>query len=628
MTCFEYLASRFELSIKPLKWGLLAVLLICNRLIAQSNCIDLTDLSAPFIHCTYGSFWDPYSNQGVIPGRHTVLSQQDYDSITFGQLPMIPPGETYSVRLGNSSTGSEAESISVDITIDTNNFDLLILKYAAVLKDFGHAAVDQPRFKYEILDINNNAIDPNCFSMMFIASPSLGWHQAGIVLYKDWTHVGIDVTPFHNQTIRVRLTTFDCAEYRCFGYAYFLLTCGQKLITASGCGNSEYSYTAPDGFHYDWYWQDDPTHSISNNQTVTVPAGSSGELGCRVSFIGNPSCGFDLYTSTERRFPISAFNVFETDCSNKFDFINESFVSHDGTHPDGTGSQCDVVLWNFGDGQSSNDFFPTHSYSSPGNYTVSLVAALDEFECSDTSYYEVFVPENTLVDTFACETYYWEGVFYQESGEYQKVLTTELGCDSLVTLKLDVNYNPSFSILGEQWPIGGTELAWTQYTYNLVFDHQYCSVDSVRWSVDCPTMSVSPSDNGLSCDLSIFSHLPQNDSVPLRATAYNRCGTEERTLWIHTSYYGIDDRPLEAPSLSVFPNPTSATVTVAVTGLAGETLVELYNSAGTLVTARTVLITENRQHFDFDVSTLPDGLYTFRVSNNGMSLSHKAFVKK
>ncbi|MCR4848755.1 MAG: hypothetical protein K5920_07915, partial [Bacteroidales bacterium] len=93
-----------------------------NRL---DNCIDLTDLNAPYIHCTYGTYWDPYSNQGVVPGRHTVMTQQKYDPYTNNQLSVIPPGETYSIRLGDSIPFSQAESIAVDVSIDTNNFDLL-----------------------------------------------------------------------------------------------------------------------------------------------------------------------------------------------------------------------------------------------------------------------------------------------------------------------------------------------------------------------------------------------------------------------------------------------------------------------------------------------------------------------
>lgn len=613
---------------KSLFWLLLFVFLCNPHLNAQNNCIDLTDLYAPFIHCTYGSFWDPYCNQGVLPGRHTVMSQQGYDAQTQGQLPVIPSDETYSIRLGNSNTGAEAESIKVDITIDTNKYDLLILKYAAVLEDFGHASSDQPRFKLDILDTNNNAIDPDCLSMDFIANPSLGWHQTGIVLYKDWTSIGFDLTQYHGQTIQVRLTTFDCAEYRCFGYAYFLLTCDQKRITVSGCGDSEYTYSAPTGFHYDWYWQDTPSLSISNDQTVNVPVGTTGELGCHVSFIESPSCGFELFTSTERRFPVSAGIVMETGCPSTFDFINESFVSHDGIHPDGIGNPCDDILWNFGDGHTSFDPNPTHSYSIPGDYTVSLVAGLNNFTCTDTTYFEIHIPENTLINAVTCEPYVWDGDIYPESGVYHKSYPTATGCDSLVKLKLDANYSPSFTLQGDHWPVGGTELAWTQYTYDLFFDNPYCSVDSVEWSVDCPTMSVLPSDDGLSCELRIFSFLPANDSVPLRAIAHNRCGTVERTLWIHTSFYGVDEGTDPAVDVNVYPNPCSGRINIGMKGMAGETHMELYDSQGVLVDRWVHFNKSDDETLVYDGNVLGNGLFTLRVLYGIRSVTNKFMVSK
>ncbi len=40
-------------------------------------------------------------------------------------------------------------------------------------------------------------------------------------------------------------------------------------------------------------------------------------------------------------------------------------------------------LWNFGDGSSSTDFSPTHTFSSNGNFTVTLIA-FNSFGCADT----------------------------------------------------------------------------------------------------------------------------------------------------------------------------------------------------------------------------------------------------
>lgn len=603
----------------------------------QSNCIDLTDLTAPYIHCTYGFFSNPYANDGIAPGRHTVITQQAIDSITCSylcvlHLDKIPPNETYSVKLGNSDAGARAESIAVDITIDTNIFDLLVLKYAAVLQDPGHEPSGQPRFRFETLDSIGNPINPDCLSADFIASDSLGWIGAGVLIdkiyWKDWTNVGFDVSAFHGQTLRVRLTTYDCCWVAHFGYAYFLLTCGQKRITAEACGETgQYTYSAPSGFDYTWFWLDDPSHPISHNQTVRVPTGGR-ELGCHVTFIGNPSCGFDLFTDTRLRFPLSGCCASEDGCPYEIHFLNESQVSNDGIHPDGTGNPCDDVFWDFGDGQYSYDFSPTHAYSFPGDYTVTMVAGLNNFECTDTTFLEVHIPENSLIDTVTCDSFTWAGDVYWESGVYHRNFTTASGCDSLATLRLDANYPPDFSLRGDRWPIGGTELAWTQYTYDLAFDNPYCLVDSIEWHIDCPTMLAFPSDDGLSCELRIFSFLPSNDSVPLRAVAHNRCGTEERTLWIRTSYYGIDDHALAPAVLEVFPNPTSGVLNINMKGLVGEVQMELYDGRGKLVDKWVRHNKSDDETMAYDASRLPEGLYLLRVSCGRRSVATKILVRK
>ena len=619
------------MSKRCLKWVLFVLVWHCCNANAQNNCIDLTDLSAPFIHCTYGSFGNPYMNHGVVPGRHTVITEQAFDDMTtiwvgynVYRLQMIPPGETYSIRLGNSQSGANAESIAVDILVDTNVFDLVILKYAAVLENPSHIFSEQPRFKFDVLDNEGHPIDTDCLSADFIADPSLGWNGT-LVLWKDWTNVGFDVSAFHGQTIQVRLTTFDCKKGVHFGYAYFLLSCGRKRITINECGNvSMYSYSAPNGFNYDWFWLDDPDHSLSHDQSISVPTDGR-DLGCHVTFTENSSCEFELFASTKQRFPLSGCSVLATDCPNEIRFINESLISNDGVHPDGTGNQCDDVFWDFGDGQTSYDFNPTHTYFLPGDHTVKMVAGLNDFECTDTSYLEVHVPENTLIDTATCEPFAWDDEVYLESGEYQKVFTTAMGCDSLVYLKLDANYQPSFRINGDHWPIGGTELAWTEYTYEIAFDNPFCSVDSIQWSVDCPVMFLLPEEDGMSCRLRIFSYLPSNDSVPLRTVAYNRCGTEERTLWIHTSFYSVDEH---AADFSVFPNPNSGRLTIKTKGMVGDIRLELYDRLGTIVDRWIQNIESDGETFVYDTSRLGEGLYTLRIIHHNQSLTKKIVIKK
>ena len=116
---------------------------------APPTCIDVTDLESPFVTCVYGAFHTPTDTIGIMPGRHTIMTDPDEtDPETGNQLHVVPPGRSSSLRLGNAFTGAEAEGIICQMTVDTNIYDILLLEYAVVLQDPNHTEQSQPRFSF------------------------------------------------------------------------------------------------------------------------------------------------------------------------------------------------------------------------------------------------------------------------------------------------------------------------------------------------------------------------------------------------------------------------------------------------------------------------------------------------
>ena len=102
-------------------------------------------------------------------------------------------------------------------------------------------------------------------------------------------------------------------------------------------------------------------------------------------------------------------------------------------------------VWNFGDGNSSTLQNPTHTYSNPGTYNVSLTisdGATTETE-TKTSLITVGSSVNTQENITSCNNYNWNGTTYSISGNYIDTLQTSFGCDSVVTLVLTINYSNS-----------------------------------------------------------------------------------------------------------------------------------------------------------------------------------------
>ena len=106
-----------------------------------AHCLDFIDLDAA--ECRYGTFANPHQTLGKVDygpnstqSRHTVNTDPTAtDPNSNGGLTTRPPGEVVSIRLGNSDTGAQAESITYNYTVDSGAKQILILKYAVVLED-------------------------------------------------------------------------------------------------------------------------------------------------------------------------------------------------------------------------------------------------------------------------------------------------------------------------------------------------------------------------------------------------------------------------------------------------------------------------------------------------------------
>lgn len=107
--------------------------------------------------------------------------------------------------------------------------------------------------------------------------------------------------------------------------------------------------------------QPSSSYTAAGTYTVTLVAISANGLRDSMSMVitvlGNPNAGFSANSAT----PCDDYNAYA------FTNLSSGAISY---------------LWDFGDGSGSSLNSPTHTYSSPGNYTVKLVAT-NSFGCQD-----------------------------------------------------------------------------------------------------------------------------------------------------------------------------------------------------------------------------------------------------
>ena len=376
--------------------------MVSHRTRCSFSPFSYDDLHAPYVHCYYGTYSVPDITEGVVDygyasesSRHTVhydTSERDWN--TANQLRTVPEGYCSSVRLGNWSTGSQAERIVYTYAVDTNDSDLLLLKYAAVLEDPNHDAIEQPRFTFRITDQMGNTVSP-CYAADFIANANLGWNEVPSytqLLWKDWTTVGVDLTSMHGQTIQIELTSYDCDQGGHYGYAYFVLDLSHKALRSNSCSGVENTFYAPQGFNYSWYEEGHESTILSTVDSLSVS--HEGIYHCQLSFVGAPldeehsNCYFTMSAVSGVRYPFARFSVLQLDtsaCSQTWmRMLNNSIITSDSLHTDSIGNGCESYLWSFDDGTTSTDPNPRHGFT-PGQHTVTLYAMLADGACSDSA---------------------------------------------------------------------------------------------------------------------------------------------------------------------------------------------------------------------------------------------------
>ena len=443
-----------------------------------NGCIDPTNLTASYTTCFYGTYGDPVADTGSIDygyasslSRHTVhYDLNETDPRTGGQLHTVPTGAAASVRLGNwshNASAPEAEAISYGLTVDTMDFNLLIMRYAAVLQDPNHSPDKQPRFSLELLDATGHVLDSSCGRADFIANYQLGWNiAAGSVLWKDWTTVGVDLTPYAGQTVYVRLTTRDCNEGSHYGYAYFTLECMRRNVTTSSCGVVDNNqFTAPSGFNYYWYTSLSPD-TISTAQTISVPTDNTMSYLCQVSFVDNPGCYFTMNAYAGTRYPLSLFEyeVSLAQCSFDVTFTNHSTISPDGITPAGTGEGVETAVWILGNGDTVTSYNTSTNYPA-GTYDVSLITGIANDACLDT----LTIPLNLVLPETGMDIF----------GPTERCWNAEE--DTLWLPNVVQMYNSS-----HQWTLDDSTVVGTkvQKRYYLVVDSTTYAAGSYTFTID------------------------------------------------------------------------------------------------------------------------------------------------
>lgn len=448
----------------------------------DNHCINYYSLYNPNLVCTYGTCADPFQNVGFIDQglddketRHTIVTDPTlYDEYTGYNLSMVPKGSLAAVRLGNPSTGSQAESMTYSFVVDAANSGIVFIRYAVVLQDPGssHSRDEEPEFTVVLLDEDDREIDAFCGKAVFSYSEAVdaGWniHQekdasgnptGSQYAWKNWTSLGFNLQAYGGQTVKVRFITKDCSQGGHFGYAYFTADCVSAYIETENCGaESMITCYAPEGFLYEW--RDSKGNIVSNSNVLNV-APYVETYTCKLTFKDSPDCFFELSTESAPRFPVPAYtyvNEFK-DCESHLRFRNTSHVMtrYEDVEKH-TQERCKDYYWEFrrlSDGAVLTSYNENPLYLCPSegdSIEVTCVAYIGvDNACDSVRVDTIVVPyilprdSDIYMEVCANEPVYFGGKYLENptSGNYYDVVPNFAGCDSTATLHLTVHPLPA-----------------------------------------------------------------------------------------------------------------------------------------------------------------------------------------
>lgn len=336
--------------------------------------------------------WDPFQVNGVVNGRHTLLSTAGTDPFTCGGLQILPPGSFVVARLGNSNTSAESEAMRYAMTVSADNA-LLTYKYAVVTSSPSgapHEPEDQPGLRIRITDQSGAIVGGGCGAYdVYSGQPGQNFqlcpNGADDVYWLNWSTAVVNLTPYIGQTVQIEFATNDCTQSAHFGYAYITMNCQPLQLTVQYCqGTNNAVLSAPTGFSQ-YMWNTGETTS-----SISIPAPATGTVySCELTSITNfGSCSAIVDVALEPTIVVPDY-TYSQNCGQ----LNVQFTSTSTVNNNAIAAN----QWNFGDGGTAMVASPNHTYAAPGIYDVRLIS-YETSGCRDTIIQQVTVKSIPTAD--------------------------------------------------------------------------------------------------------------------------------------------------------------------------------------------------------------------------------------
>lgn len=242
----------------------------------------------------------------------------------------------------------------------------------------------------------------------------------------------VHITPVEQRTKQLTFATFQTDESRTH-YANVVTTvAGAAAMMLDGHAVSEFfePLTGNTSLRFAQLPIEHGTHTLA-----TTADGFTGHV------YGVGYCESYAYNMGQAVTPLTGLIVVNGQARSDIDYQDEYCYLQPVAFRPHTNIHYLSVRWDFGDGSGSTEPEPTHRYATPGDYLVTMyVTGPDNNDTARTTLHLTDELHESLSVVFCQgESYTMNGILYTETGDYQQTLTSVGGCDSIVTLHVQVN---------------------------------------------------------------------------------------------------------------------------------------------------------------------------------------------
>lgn len=246
---------------------------------------SVNTMQTPYNNCTSNFAGTPGNTNSWVRATPWVAPAQTL----LGTIGTSPFGGNNVLQMNDDMAGGKGCRIIQTFPVTASNCLFQLAYRAAMLS--GHACCENPYVKVNILDCNNNVLacpnindqppGPSCATV----TPT-GWQTNSttwVTYTPGWIIKSLDLTPYINSCVTVKIEVGDCPYGGHWGTAYIDTQClpmnvvvnnitfpaGNNIVAVAACGVLTASITAPPGLGpYQWIGPTSSTVTNQTNQTI------------------------------------------------------------------------------------------------------------------------------------------------------------------------------------------------------------------------------------------------------------------------------------------------------------------------------------------------------------------------